>query len=395
MKKMNSEGFAISGILYSMLILFAILIVGILGSMGNAKHLFEQTKGKIMYKLNGGIERISLNYNKVTLAKGIKASDYDLLDGVVTYNSDGEVVDNTSLSITSEPKFDRNTNGTYIITYAATDVKGNTIATERRTVIVTNPSVTTYNYNGSYHTFTADQNAIYKIELWGAQGGSTSDLGGKGAYTKGLINLTNGTKLYIYVGQKGGTSGGYNGGGKGDTSAKAGGGGATDVRLNSGAWNNFSSLKSRIMVAAGGGGGEKVEGGAGGGVVGMTSPTTYKYGISNAGGGEQIRGGYKADTAFSTTSDFMVYTHGTDGSFGKGGNGGSGEETALDYGGAGGGGYYGGGGSSYANGGGCGSSYISGHNGCNSISSASSTNDIVHTGLAIHYSNYYFTPLFS
>ena len=73
-----------------------------------------------------------------------------------------------------------------------------------------------------------------------------------------------GEKLYVYVGGHGADAvvgkdakGGYNGGGLGtwdhsDDEAAGAGGGATDVRLISGEWNNFESLKSRIMVAAGG-----------------------------------------------------------------------------------------------------------------------------------------------
>ena len=76
----------------------------------------------------------------------------------------------------------------------------------------------------------------------------TESLTSRGAYTNGIINLTKGTILYVYVGG----SNGYNGGG-GQSSDRPGGG-ATDIRLIEGV--DFNSLKSRIMVAAGGGGHE-------------------------------------------------------------------------------------------------------------------------------------------
>ena len=84
--------------------------------------------------------------------------------------------------------------------------------------------------NGSYRTFTAPLEGYYKIELWGAQGGTSmlnnalsSLAGGKGGYTSGYIYLNQGEVIYAYVGGKGGNglkaktraTAGYNGGGTG------------------------------------------------------------------------------------------------------------------------------------------------------------------------------------
>ena len=56
-----------------------------------------------------------------------------------------------------------------------------------------------YEYSGNYETFTVPYNGIYKIELWGAQGGGSSlYTGGKGGYTSGNIELTKDNKLYVY-----------------------------------------------------------------------------------------------------------------------------------------------------------------------------------------------------
>ena len=62
------------------------------------------------------------------------------------------------------------------------------------------------------------------------------------------------------------------------------GGGATDIRLASGNWNDFNSLKSRIMVAAGGGGNVSpvTLPGYGGGLTSKTADGAYPestYGI--------------------------------------------------------------------------------------------------------------------
>ena len=75
----------------------------------------------------------------------------------------------------------------------------------------------------------------YKVELWGTQGGGN---GGKGAYTGGVIRLEKDEKLYFYVGKH---------------SDNNVGGFAAEVRTVNGAYTEFSSVESAIMVAAGGG----------------------------------------------------------------------------------------------------------------------------------------------
>ena len=247
------------------------------------------------------------------------------------------------------------------------------------------------------------------MECWGAQGGSqcpnaTTETAGLGAYTLGKLNISSGNNLYVYVGGAGETPNryshdlslfAYNGGGKGqrgtfDTNYYGSGGGATDIRTVNGNWDSFNSLKSRIMVAAGGGaisfGGS---GGSGGtlkgedGIPNDSVPTTADRGVDRHGyGGTQISGGKAGSFKWSHEPP-------TDGTFGQGGDGNS------DYGGGGGGGYYGGGGSGVSlgarGGAGGGSSFISGHTGCNAISSSSTSTNIVHTGQPNHYSGKVFT----
>ena len=84
----------------------------------------------------------------------------------------------------------------------------------------------------------------YRIELWGAQGGGEN--GGLGAYTSGIIHLTEGMLLNFYIGRD-------NGDGKGGES--------TDVRILGGKYDNFISYDTRIMVAAGGGANANAHGG--------------------------------------------------------------------------------------------------------------------------------------
>lgn len=263
---------------------------------------------------------------------------------------------------------------------------------------------TVYDYTGEEQQFIVPKTGYYKIELWGAQGGSTSTsaIGGKGAYTSGYIYLEAKQKIYIYVGGAGGSTetgvasivpGGYNGGGRTGGQNCCGrrygsGGGATDIRLVNGNWNDNTSLNSRIMVAAGGGGSyysanENNDGGSGGALVGgngsQSGTTTYCYGE----GATQTSGGKITTDCTQSAS----YGGAVTGNFGIGG-GTTGARTG------GGGGYYGGSQSGHIASAGGGSSYISGYIGAIAISSATDrnpksgctigTNNIV---CSKHYSN--------
>lgn len=129
---------------------------------------------------------------------------------------------------------------------------------------------------------------LYRIELWGAQGGDarqlndkTKDLpnkGGRGAYTHGHLYIKDKIQLYIYLGAKGEdqfsldygivSKGGWNFGGDGGVDkldqnvpeSGAGGGGGVDIRLipvdTKTTDKNLldRSILSRIMCAGSGGG---------------------------------------------------------------------------------------------------------------------------------------------
>ena len=239
-----------------------------------------------------------------------------------------------------------------------------------------------YNYKNRYQEFTAPVTADYKIEAWGAQGGSSASYtGGKGAYTKGTIRLTKGQKLYIYVGEQGsiGTEKSFNGGGASITGPYYGGsgGGATDIRLISGDWDSTTGLASRIMVASGGGGASYYvygDGGAGGALTGYNGTRDYRLGdsIKNAAGGTQTSGGSKSDCGNASYCQERE-----DGGFGYGGNATQDAANTSWYkGGGGGSGYYGGGGGAdgYAFSGAGGSSYISGYLGSVAIQAEDNTN---------------------
>ena len=172
-----------------------------------------------------------------------------------------------------------------------------------------------FEYTGSEQTFTAPLSGRYKLEVWGAQGGSS---GGVGGYSIGTYTLTANQKIYINIGGAGGNgvngAGGYNGGGRGYASAAvcAGGGGATHIATVSGLLSTLSSKKDKILIVAGGGGGyceNGGTGGVGGGIKGGGSnPGTQTGGASfglgagvssgccmRGGGGGGFYGGSHAD----------------------------------------------------------------------------------------------------
>lgn len=189
-----------------------------------------------------------------------------------------------------------------------------------------------FDYTGTVQTVTLPK-GTYKLECWGAQGGTYSGcIGGYGGYSKGTITLTKTTTVYVSVGGAGSsssTAAGFNGGGTGISSGR-GGGGATDVRIGQ------NSLYSRVIVAGGGGGAGVASAnanpcGCGGGEYGGDGYYNNTTGSYTAG---QNRSGGSA----SQTAGGITWSTGTQATFGQGGN-------ASGYScGGGGGGWYGGGG---------------------------------------------------
>lgn len=245
----------------------------------------------------------------------------------------------------------------------------------------------TFTYTGAEQTFTVPEDGIYKIELWGASGGDISQYkGGKGAYTKGEIYLSKGENIYIYVGELGKIEKNYeiyNGGGNVTLMYGGTGGGATDVRLDNGNWDEFDSLKSRIMVAAGGGGANNRgigfgagNGGAGGALIGIDGESDEKaytgtdgsiWGYSYGKGGNQVTGGDTIASEAGKMKEDWLFLKRKKGEFGIGGS------ECQSGGGA---GYYGGGPSVHGSAGG-GSSYISGYEGCVAIQEESTEDNVM------------------
>lgn len=169
------------------------------------------------------------------------------------------------------------------------------------------PISQTFSHTGAPQIFIVPAGTTsLQIETWGAEGGgvnlsgnTSSGLGGKGGYASGILNVTPGSTLNVYVGGYGLSSitgialGGFNGGGQGYASSSGepgnGGGGASDVRYLG------NGLANRVIVAGGGGGGGEDSGdpyGDGGGLTGV-GYTTFDatQTAAGAGGGLGFGGG--------------------------------------------------------------------------------------------------------
>ncbi|MCC6370711.1 MAG: T9SS type A sorting domain-containing protein [Bacteroidia bacterium] len=228
--------------------------------------------------------------------------------------------------------------------------------------LVSGSSALSFSYTGSVQNFTvpACVNSI-TFNVQGAKGGSGFPIvssGGNGGAVAGVMTVTPGQVLQLYVGglgsagiTSGPAAGGFNGGGAGafysGSYAGGGGGGASDIRVSP------YALANRLVVAGGGGGGaynssttNYDRGGHGGG-------TTGQAGLSGSVIGGTAPGGGGSPTSGGTGGFWSGYCTAFAGSLG---NGGSGCTSSGNSGGGGGGGYYGGGGGVWAGGGG-GSNY--------------------------------------
>jgi len=215
--------------------------------------------------------------------------------------------------------------------------------------------VTTFTTVGE-STYTAPYTGTYKLEVWGAQGGTANSIsGGYGGYSVGEVSLSKNDMLYINVGGKGSdgvaqtyytSAGGYNGGGSGYVADPAyyvaGGGGATHIANTSGQLSTLSSNLNSILIVSGGGGG-----------VAYNNSTARTYDIGHGGG--SIGNTSYGITASGTTGYASGGTQngiGTDGEmFGGFGYGATGTKASRA---GGGGGLYGGNTNVYSAGGGSG-----------------------------------------
>ena len=223
--------------------------------------------------------------------------------------------------------------------------------------------------NNKEQSLVVPTNGYYKLEVWGASGGTNSinngaitSRGGYGGYSTGTIYLKKGKIIYINVGGKGSTNagtngsvvnGGYNGGAACTKDEWAmvcnTSGGATHIALKSGQLYELKDYKGEydstagvhkstdILIVAGGGGAGGIEvntqngnrytsGGSGGGYKGASGSKSSGISDPSAPGGTQTyTNGSKFGQANNGTGWYGVSGAGFySGSGGAGGGGGSG-----------------------------------------------------------------------
>ena len=262
--RLNNKGFAITGILYTVFIMFLLVLTSTLAGLQSRKTMLERSIMSLENSFNGN------DNNEQELIRKINENKTAPVTGRYTF------VLNTTLFSNNSTTFDR----------------------------------------VGEHEFIAPTTGTYKLEVWGAQGGDANAtyLGGKGGYSSGNITLAAGDKLYINVGGRGyggqrvttgGTIlGGYNGGqnityGTTDGLHYVGaGGGATHIATKSGTLASLSSSQSDVKIVAGGGGGAYYhtsgyygQGGVGGGTTGGTGGNGGNSTRTGCGGGTQSAGG--------------------------------------------------------------------------------------------------------
>ena len=287
----ENKGFAITGILYAILVLFLLLIAFSLMILASRKVILDRLKSDVSDTLSGNVAYIGFDTDYLWVANNttIPEFQYDLTESVIVYNKDGEAVD-VPVEVT-HTDFNQSVNGDYTVYYRAI-VDGREVVGSR-TIYVGNPWPGNFSSGDDY--FWVRANGFYLLEVWGAQGGDAmySELlpertGGYGAYSRGVVELNANDEIYYSVGEQGMDvyakdttvveyPGGYNGGGNG-YSAGGSGGGATHFAVRYGTLSQLSSFQSSVLIVAGGGGGADYQiedycsyGGHGGGYIGNNS----------------------------------------------------------------------------------------------------------------------------
>ncbi|MDD2518825.1 MAG: glycine rich domain-containing protein [Bacilli bacterium] len=210
--KLNNKGFAVTGILYTALLMFLVLLTGILSMMSTRKVLLDKMKKDVYTRLNN-MENIVYFFDYTGTPQEFVA-EYDGNYKIELWGASGGNT-KTNLDTTGD------------------DVFGGAGA-----------------YNSGVIKLNSNESLFIYV-------GGKGDNGGELVQTKPLGGYNGGGDAFT---------------GRLTEQTAGAGGGATDVRLVSGLWNDEASLNSRILVSAGGGGASNWHntkvGGAGGGLIG-------------------------------------------------------------------------------------------------------------------------------
>ena len=296
---------------------------------------------------------LTIGTSDVTLTANWTINTY-----TITYNLDGGTFQNdmpTQAEYGSTIVLENPTREGYV--FAGWTVSGNNTILSGDNLTIGDGNITLtsewainaeFAYTGAEQTYTAATDGYYKLEVWGAQGGSYNETyrGGYGGYSTGTIYLKKEDIIYTNVGGSGSYVGanvtgigGYNGGGGVDytwsdgNEKRATGGGATHIAFSSGLLSKFKNNINDVLIVAGGGGAAQVN----------SAIIDVAWGIGGSGGG--YIGGKGTGKNYETTCDSYGATQLTGGTADCNGNVGLFGKADISNGGnssGGGGGWYGG-----------------------------------------------------
>lgn len=190
---MNNRGFAISSIIYGILIIFVLLVFSILSLL--------VIRGNTLSKIKDNALSIIKNNADETVAMDKIIADFTTLN--VTASASDYIDIDYNINVYSPYNYRiENTISDGTITYKA--YQGNTLEDSITRSINTSaePIEEEYVYNGEYRKVLLNP-GLYKLEAWASETLS-------GSYASGYLNIIDKAIVYIYVGGKGRNA--YNGG---------------------------------------------------------------------------------------------------------------------------------------------------------------------------------------
>ena len=226
---MNNKGFAVSSIIYGILIIFLLLVFSTLSVV--------VTRGNTLYKVRDNALNAIKGIDDTIATMDALIADFNTLN--ITNEASNYVTVDYNLNVYSPYDYTitNNISGNKI-TYTAYKGTQSVMSLERNINTSAEILETTYEYSGNQEKVMLNP-GLHKIEVWGASGST-----GSGGYSVGYLYLRDRLIAYINIGgEKKGSRLSYN-----DS--------VTHISTKSDLYSSFNNDKSDIVIAAGGNGGE-------------------------------------------------------------------------------------------------------------------------------------------
>lgn len=224
---MNNKGFAISSIIYGILIIFLLLVFSTLSIL--------VTRGDTLFRVKANALNIIKGIEDTVVTMDALVADFNTMN--ITNDASNYATINYNINVTSPYNYRivNNINGNKIV-YTAYNGSSVMMSLERTINNNATPLVKTYDYT-KYEEEIMLEPGLHKLEVWGASGSN-----GKGSYSVGYLYLSERKVVYLNVGgEKKGTKEAYNNS-------------ATHIALSKGMYSSFNNDKSNVIIAAGGNG---------------------------------------------------------------------------------------------------------------------------------------------